>query len=119
TARDLPYGFDAQLREIDGTRVELTEAEQARVDAIHEEAGAIEEEYQDVPDLPAEIAARIDELDTELGGLVDRPPLYDPADIAIAGAFVSFDRGGALLVERGFVRTEDEHAVESSGDENR
>lgn len=117
TARDLLYGFDAELREIDGTKVELTEAEQARVDAIHEEAGAIEEEYQDVPDLPAEIAARIDELDAELGGLVDRPLLYDPAEIAIAGAFVSFDRGGALLVERGFVRAEDEPPLEPSGDE--
>jgi hypothetical protein len=34
--------------------------------------------------------------------------IYDPADIAIAGVFVSLDADGSLSVDRGYVRPEDE-----------
>jgi ParB family chromosome partitioning protein len=115
-SRDLPYGFERGLREIDGTRPELSDAEQARVAAIEEEAGALEDEWQDIPELPAEIAARINALDTELAGLVDRPSVYDADEIARAGAFVTFDQRGTLLIERGYVRPEDEPPVEQSPD---
>ena len=40
------------------------------------------------------------------------PSSYDPAEIARAGVFVSIDGEGALRVERGFVRPEDEAPVE-------
>ena len=36
------------------------------------------------------------------------PPIYDPAEIARAGVFVSIDADGTLAVERGYVRPEDE-----------
>jgi ParB family chromosome partitioning protein len=42
----------------------------------------------------------------------NRPIRFDPADIARAGIFVSIDSDGALRVERGFVRSEDEAPVE-------
>ncbi len=38
----------------------------------------------------------------------DRPEVFDPAEIARAGAYVSIDGEGRLRVERGFVRPEDE-----------
>ena len=44
--------------------------------------------------------------------LEDRPVRYGPAEIARAGVFVSIDSEGALRVERGFVRPEDEAPVE-------
>src|SRR5690606_30718692 len=37
-----------------------------------------------------------------------RPVTYDPADIAIGGAFVTIDEDGELVVDRGWVRPEDE-----------
>ena len=40
--------------------------------------------------------------------------IYDPAEIARAGAFVSIDGSGALRVERGYVRPEDEPPVAPS-----
>src|SRR5690606_18768328 len=43
-----------------------------------------------------------------LGALVDRPLVFDPAEMKRAGAFVSIDRDGSVRVERGFVRAEDE-----------
>ena len=39
-------------------------------------------------------------------------PLFDPGDIARAGAFVSIDGSGNLRIERGFVRPEDELPIE-------
>ena len=47
-----------------------------------------------------------------MAALEDRPVRYDPAEIARAGVFVSIDSEGALRVERGFVRPEDEAPVE-------
>lgn len=115
-SRELPYGFQRGLREIGGARPELSDAEQDRVDTIHEEAGALEDEWQDVPELPEEIVAKIDALDTELAGSVDRPLIYDPDEIARAGAFVTFDQRGTLLIERGYVRPDDEPQVEHEPD---
>jgi len=40
------------------------------------------------------------------------PVHYDPAEIARAGIFVSIDNEGALHIERGFVRPEDEAPLE-------
>jgi ParB family chromosome partitioning protein len=40
-----------------------------------------------------------------------RPAIYDPADIASAGVFVNLDDQGALSVDRGYVRPEDEAPV--------
>jgi ParB family chromosome partitioning protein len=37
--------------------------------------------------------------------------VYDPADVARAGVFVSIDDGGALSIDRGYVRPEDEAPV--------
>ena len=42
---------------------------------------------------------------------------YAPEQMARAGAFVSIDSDGTLLVERGYVRPEDEGTVEAEGDD--
>ena len=43
-----------------------------------------------------------------LAALDDRPAVFDPAEVARAGAFVSIGADGWLRVERGYVRPEDE-----------
>src|SRR3546814_13445750 len=45
-----------------------------------------------------------------------RPVIYDPAEIARAGAFVSIDGDGRLKAERGYVRPEDEAQNEADGE---
>ncbi|MDE8347800.1 MAG: DNA-binding protein, partial [Acidocella sp.] len=52
-----------------------------------------------------------------IDALTQRPPVYDPAEIAMAGVFVSIDGNGALRVERGYVRPEDEPLVAEEADE--
>src|SRR3546814_18415833 len=85
----------------------MSEDELARVATLEAEAEELEGEWADAPEVPAEVHARLDAVETELGTLADRPELFDPAVMAIAGAFVSHDRDGSVRVERGFVKPED------------
>ena len=49
--------------------------------------------------------------------LDNRPVHYDPAEIAIAGVFATLDANGKLVVDRGYVRPEDERPAELEGDD--
>lgn len=59
---------------------------------------------------------RLGEIETAIEQLDDRPVIYDPGEIAIAGVFVTIDANGALKIDRGYVRPEDELPVEAAGD---
>ncbi|KTE18394.1 chromosome partitioning protein ParB [Sphingopyxis sp. H050] len=117
TSIDLPWDATRGLREIDREVTPMSEDELARVATLEAEAEELEGEWADAPEVPAEVHARLDAVETELGTLADRPELFDPAEIAIAGAFVSIDRDGSVRVERGFVKPEDEPKAEASEDE--
>ena len=88
------------------------------IDALHAEQAKLEAEYQDADELPDEVDARLGEIEEALSAFDDRPHIYDPAEIARAGAFVSIDSDGTLLVERGFVRPEDEAPVDQTDGED-
>jgi ParB family chromosome partitioning protein len=107
-ALEFPYGHAAGLRRLTGTAAEVSAEEQARHEALCEEFDRLNEEYADADDLPEEVARRLDELEAELQAFADRPEIYDPADIARAGAFVSIANDGAVQIARGYVRREDE-----------
>jgi ParB family chromosome partitioning protein len=111
-AVSFPYNHDYGLRQLEGTLADLTAEEQATIEALRAEQAKLEAEYQDADELPDEVDARLGEIEEAVSAFGDRPHIYDPADIARAGAFVSIDSDGALLVERGFVRPEDEARVE-------
>ena len=61
--------------------------------------------------MPEEIDHRLSEIEAALAAFEERPVIYDTADRGRAGAFVSIDGSGALRVECGFVRPEDEAPV--------
>ena len=107
-APDSAYGHHFGLRQLRGEVVALTAEEEATRDALREEYDRLEEEYADTEDLPEEIDRRFAEIETMLGTLEDRPAAFDAEEVARAGAFVSIDGAGALKVERGYVRPEDE-----------
>ncbi len=62
--------------------------------------------------MPEEVDRRLGEIETALATFNDRPVVYDPGEVAFAGAFISIDRDGNLRIERGYVRPEDERPVE-------
>ena len=116
-AVSFPYDAVRGLREIPGTPIDLTVEEQATIEALTAEQAKLEAEYQDADELPDEVDERMSEIETALAAFDNRPEHFDPADIAIAGVFVSVDADGSLSVDRGFVRPEDLPPIRADGDE--
>jgi ParB family chromosome partitioning protein len=112
-APDFAYGHHFGLRQLRGDTVLLTADEEATRQALRAEYDQLEDEYAAVEDVPEEIDQRMAEIETMLGTLEDRPVAFDPEEIARAGAFVSIDGAGALKVERGYIRPEDELPIPS------
>ena len=103
-----PYGHTNGLRRLASTS-SLSGEEQATRDALTMEYAQIEERYSDTAeDLPEEVDRRLGEIEAALEAFDSRPPLFNAHEIARAGAFVSIDGSGALKVERGYLKAEDE-----------
>jgi len=116
-AVSFPYGHNHGLRELAGVAVDLTDEERATREALRDEYDRLEAEYSEADELPDEIDQRLGEIEEALDAFERRPMTYDPADIRIAGVFVSLDADGSLLIDRGYVRAEDERPVEVAGGE--
>jgi ParB family chromosome partitioning protein len=119
-AADFPFGHTAGQRRLHGEPVDLTDEERAAREALSAELDRLEQEYAEADELPEEVDQRMSELETALEAFDERPVVYDPAEIARAGVFVSIDSDGDLRIERGYVRPEDEPPVEpvEGGDGN-
>lgn len=105
---ETPYGYSHGLRRLIGTTVELSPEEQVALDALTAEYEALEAEYAMAEQHPDEVDERVGEIETSLSAFDDRPVIYDPAEIARAGVFISIDREGRLSVDRGYVHPVDE-----------
>ena len=125
-APEFPYGHTYGLRRLSGSEVPLTKKETKAREALKAELDKIEETYAEAEEIPEEVDARLGEIETALAAFDERPVVYDPAEVARAGAFVSIDGSGSLRIERGYVRPEDEAPVapaeeegeHESGDDN-
>ncbi|MCO5081119.1 MAG: ParB/RepB/Spo0J family partition protein [Rhizobiaceae bacterium] len=117
-ALSIPYGVIHGMREISGAPLDMSEAEQATRDALQAEFDRLSEEYDSADELPDEIDQRLGEIEAALKELDNRPVRYDPTEITIAGVFVTLDANGKLVVDRGYVRPEDERPVEPEGDDS-
>lgn len=105
---EFPYGHTNGLRRLPASYAPLSDEEQPRYETILAEYNSLSEEYEGAEDLSEEVDQKLAELEQQIAAFDERPAIYDPADIARAGIFVSVDHAGALKVERGFVRPEDE-----------
>lgn len=95
------------------TYSELDEAEEAAFEAAVAEYDSLNDQYGYGDDVPTEIAERLTALEGEIAAFEARANIYDPADIAIGGVFVTLDYDGRPSVRRGYVRPEDERPVET------
>ncbi|MEO1200187.1 MAG: ParB/RepB/Spo0J family partition protein [Pseudomonadota bacterium] len=105
---DFPYGHTYDMRRIVGDAEPMSDEEQKSYDALKAEYEKLEDDYAEADEIPDEVDERLGEIETAMETLQDRPIRFDPAEHAIAGAFVSIDGSGRLRVERGYVRPEDE-----------
>src|SRR5262249_43545150 len=108
---DLPYGHTYGLRHISGEPVPMSDEEVATAEALRAEYERLEQAHSESDELPEEVDQRLGEIETALEALEERPVKYDPEEVARGGVFISIDGSGALRVERGYVRPEDEPAV--------
>jgi ParB family chromosome partitioning protein len=113
---DFPYGHTYDLRRLIGEQRPLTEGEIAAHDALRAELDNLEESYCQTEDIPEEVDRRLAEIETALAVFEERPVVYDPDEITRAGTFVSIDGSGALRIERGYVRPQDEPPIPRSED---
>ncbi len=114
-AVSFPYGAANGLRELEGTPIDLTSEEQATLNALRGEFDKLQTQYEEADELPDDVDQRFGEIETAIKSIEARPVHFDPAEIARAGVFVSIDTDGSLLVERGYVKPEDETPVTPEG----
>jgi ParB family transcriptional regulator, chromosome partitioning protein len=115
-AVDFPYGHDRGLRRLNGESIDLTEEERASCEALRIEYDRLEAEYSEAEELPDAIDARLGEIEAALSAFDDRPLTFDKGEMARAGAFVSIGPDGRLMIERGYVRPQDEAPIDPRGD---
>lgn len=116
-AISIPYGVTHGLREISGTPLDMTETELATRGALQAEFNRLSEAYEGADELPDDVDQRLGEIEAALEELDSRPVRYDPSEIAIAGVFATLDASGKLVVDRGYVRPEDERPLASEGED--
>jgi len=107
-----PYGHAYGLRQMRGEQAPMTAEQEAARAALQDELDRLEADYADAEELPEEVDIRAGEIETAIAELDDRPIQFDADEVARAGAFISIDAGGAVRIERGYIRPEDELPVE-------
>lgn len=115
TAIDLPWSATSGLRRLVSTEVAMTAEEEAKLAELEAEADKLSDQWSEEPDVHAEVHARLEAIESEIGALTDRPLIFDETGMVHGGAFVSVDYDGTVRIDRGFVRPEDEPVVEEDG----
>jgi ParB family chromosome partitioning protein len=98
---------------------ELTDEQQATVDALEAEYDGLFEEgatEEILGEVPSEVAERLQAIEAEIVAITGGER-YRPEDMALAGAIVSLGHDGEARIERGFVRKEDEPERQTGGGE--
>ena len=113
-AIEFPYGHAFGLGRVVGADAALSADDQRAYDALRSEFEALEAAHEGVDELPEDVDRRLGEIESEMEAFDQRPLYYAADDLARAGAFVSVGQDGALRVERGFVRPEDDQATKVS-----
>ena len=112
-AIDFPWNHLRAYRPLKPISPALSDEEEAEFEALSAEF----EELDSTPDdeLTAKPNDRLQAVKELLAAYENKSPVFDEAQKAKAGAFVSLRDDGTLLIERGYVRREDEAAAQSIG----
>ena len=88
--------------------VELSAEDEAALAALQEEYGLLTNEWEGADEIPEDVQARLEVVESEMERIEALRFAYLPEDIARCGVFVSLWQDGTARIERGFVRAEDE-----------
>ena len=88
--------------------VPLSDADEARLEALSTEHDELAEGYSSYDEMPEEVAAKLEVVSDEIDAISAKRYAYDANVIAHGGAFVVLHHDGTVRIERGFVRAEDD-----------
>ena len=88
--------------------VEMAAEDAARLNELSEEYDRLADEG-DTPD--DETTERLDAIEAEIETLRDKAEAFDPAEMALAGGWISLNNDGSINLELGYVRPEDRAAL--------
>ena len=111
-AIQFPHGHATGLCRLTGAKAEITPEEQARQRRALRGARPDHRGICRPRRLPEEVDERLDEIQAALKLFDERPPVYEPSEVARAGVFVTLNNDGTVRVQRGYVRREDEIPAE-------
>jgi ParB family chromosome partitioning protein len=117
-ACEFPYGHTNGLRRLPSTAPQISDEEKERYDAALEEYDTLYDEHAGSDELPEDIDRRMGKLEEIIDAIERHPAIFDPADMACGGVFVSIDHNGVLKIERGYVRPKDEASIEQRNEAN-
>lgn len=102
------YQDRAEYGRVRGTLRAPTEAEQSEIEALEARRATLEEECDgDDEERYDEIQNQIEEVEARLAQIDQQRQVADPAQQACAGAVLTVDRSGKLVIERDLLKPED------------
>lgn len=119
---DLHYHELSEFSRVQKARRELTDAEQAEVDGLAAEADGLQRAfddacYRDNEDEPTDdtelqtMRQRLTELRAQMRRLDEKYAAWTPDILSLAGAIVTVEHNGDIVVHRGLVRPQDRKAL--------
>ena len=106
-AIDFPWNHQRDFRSLKPLAPALSDEEQEKYDALaaeYEELASLDEDDEISKN-------RLNEISAQTAVYENKSPVFDPADMLKAGAFVSLSHDGFVQIDRGFIRREDETAA--------
>ena len=103
---DFPHAHG--MRRAYAQSVPLSDEDAVRLDTASGDYDRLAEGYDSFEDMPEEVAEKLTALDAEIDAISAKRSAYDPQIVAHGGAFVVLNHDGAVRIERGFIRLEDE-----------
>jgi len=88
--------------------VDLSDEDEARLDALSAEHDELAEGYSSYDEMPEDVAAKLGAMSDEIDTISAKRHAYDSNIIAHGGVLVVLHHDGTVRVERGFVRPKDE-----------
>ncbi|WP_422927488.1 ParB/RepB/Spo0J family partition protein [Singulisphaera sp. PoT] len=109
---DRDWGVISNCRRIHPQQVDVPQEVLARRSQIEAEMESLEEvmedtESEELSESYDRLVEQSDEIDEQIASFV----AYDPRQMPHAGCYVSIDRGGAIAIEKGLVRSEDARLI--------
>lgn len=102
----VPFDHFHDLERLEPQMADLNERDSAALSAAKSEYEALSIEFEGWEEVPEEVDERFAVLEREIERVEALAnPTFAPEDKAKAGAVVTIDRNGKLLIQRGFVRT--------------